>query len=312
MNENLISVIIPVFNGEKYLLDTLKSIVNQTYKDIEIVIIDDGSTDNSKNIIELIKSDKIKYNFQQNQGVSAARNRGIKIAKGKYVAFLDSDDMWRSNKLEWEMNKIKSTNSDACYCGLMYFDDFSNIYLNAKTKFYSGSILVPILKDKIFAHTSTWLIKKNILLKNNITFTEKCSWAEDLEFFIKVATFAKACYVEDHLSIYRRGGSESLSSINLKQFEEIEMLYRLEDWFMDKERKIEHVDYIIKIIKDFRIPYTIARILHFESINSNLNKYEICSKYVKEIEILKKHRFIYGDIYHKIKYSIFKREFLKF
>ena len=103
MNQSeLVSIIVPIYNSEKYLNDCLKSIQKQTYHNIEILLIDDGSQDNSLVICEEVGvlDDRIKIYHQENQGVSAARNRGIELAKGKYILFIDSDDMIIDNMVE--------------------------------------------------------------------------------------------------------------------------------------------------------------------------------------------------------------------
>lgn len=103
MNESLVSIITPVYNAEKFLSDTIKSIKNQTYENWELLLVDDCSEDNSANIIkEFQKYDyRIKYiKLEKNSGASVTRNTGIKHAKGRFIAFVDSDDIWKSNKLE--------------------------------------------------------------------------------------------------------------------------------------------------------------------------------------------------------------------
>lgn len=96
-----ISIIIPTHNRKKLLEKTLQSVLNQTYKADEIIIIDDGSTDGTQESLKIyLENDTLKYIFQENQGVSSARNHGIKIAQNKWICFLDSDDIWDINKLE--------------------------------------------------------------------------------------------------------------------------------------------------------------------------------------------------------------------
>ncbi len=104
-NKNSISVIIPVYNCEKYLEQALCSIQNQTIQPDEIIVIDDGSTDRSAHIVKRFNG--IKYTYQNNHGVSVARNRGIRLAKGQILAFLDADDLWPENKLETQMQYFK-------------------------------------------------------------------------------------------------------------------------------------------------------------------------------------------------------------
>ena len=113
-----ISVIIPTFNYGKYIERAIDSILTQTYQDFEIIVVDDGSTDNTKEIIRSKKSDKIRYFYQENKGAPAARNKGIVESKGKYIAFLDADDEWLPTKLEKQVDKFqKSSNKVALIYG---------------------------------------------------------------------------------------------------------------------------------------------------------------------------------------------------
>ena len=95
---SIVSVIIPVYQGDRFLADAIESVLNQTYTNYEIIVVDDGSTDNSLEVLDPY-FDKIRYVFQENQGVAAARNRGIQIARGELIAFLDQDDFWLPDKL---------------------------------------------------------------------------------------------------------------------------------------------------------------------------------------------------------------------
>ncbi len=106
-----VSVIIPTYNREQYLSDAVKSVLNQTYQDFELIIIDDGSTDKTRRLIENFKNNKIKYYYQNNKGVSSSRNVGIKISRGTFICFLDSDDYWLPKKLERQI-KFNKTNHD--------------------------------------------------------------------------------------------------------------------------------------------------------------------------------------------------------
>lgn len=112
----LVSIIMPVYNKENYLEKSILSVLNQTYKNIELVIINDGSTDKSEEIIlKMMYDNRIKYYKQSNNGVSIARNNGIKVALGEFVSFLDADDYYDETFIEKMLNKIKDKN--VCYCG---------------------------------------------------------------------------------------------------------------------------------------------------------------------------------------------------
>ena len=109
MNSVLISVIIPVYNGEKYVKDAIESIFNQSYKSIEIIVIDDGSIDNTASIVS--RFPEVIYFFQENQGVASARNKGLSLAKGEYIAFLDADDTYLIDKLKIHIDNSFENNN---------------------------------------------------------------------------------------------------------------------------------------------------------------------------------------------------------
>jgi len=104
----LISVIIPVYNCEKYLAEAITSVLSQTYQNTEVLIVDDGSTDNSQNVGKrFARQGQVKYLYQANQGIGAARNRALSVAKGEFFALLDADDVWLEDKLTWQMKEFE-------------------------------------------------------------------------------------------------------------------------------------------------------------------------------------------------------------
>lgn len=108
-----VSIIIPTYNSAKYIHDAIESVLNQTYQDFEIIVMDDGSIDNTKKVLRsYIESKKIRYFYQKNKGPSAARNKGIREAKGEYIAFLGADDIWHKKKLEKSINFMNIYNFD--------------------------------------------------------------------------------------------------------------------------------------------------------------------------------------------------------
>ena len=129
MSDKLISIIVPIYNKEKYISKCLDSILQQDYYNFEIIIIDDGSTDNSSHIVKdyCSKNKNIKYYFQTNQGVSAARNKGLDLVSGEYIIFIDADD-YISKKFISNFVLKKSINDDIVIAGLSkYF--YNNIFL---------------------------------------------------------------------------------------------------------------------------------------------------------------------------------------
>lgn len=198
-----VSVIIPVYNAEKYIKRTIDSVLNQTYNDFEIIVIDDGSTDNSKKILDEYK-DKVRYFYQNNSGVSSARNNAIKLSSGKYIALLDQDDLWYPQKLEIQINYLKEHPDTALlYSDCNYIDENDNINfrLFEKNKSYQGNVFKELIIDN-FIPIPTVLIKKEVLEKVGL-FLENYTFAEEHELYIRIAKDHKIGYIDEPLAGYR-------------------------------------------------------------------------------------------------------------
>ena len=197
--KELISIIIPVYNSEKYIKRCLDSIVTQSYKNIEIIVIDDGSTDDSKNICENYSKidSRIKVINKKNEGVSSARNDGIKNANGEYLMFVDADDWLEKDAIMILYSALNEFNVDIVrgnfYCNndkgnfrIEKFNKYKNIKVKGNDKLLKVEIINDLLLGKIKAYVWLLLIKKNILLKNKILFNTKISFMEDLIFYISL------------------------------------------------------------------------------------------------------------------------------
>lgn len=167
IDEPLISIVMPLYNSERYIESTLKSVLDQTYKNFELIIIDDGSIDLGPNIIKKYsKCDKrIKYyRNKKNMGVSFSRNRGIELSSGEWIAFIDSDDKWKSNKLEVQIKYASSNKSEFIFTGSAFVDE--------NDKLYPGIYSVPMkvnyksLLKSNYISCSSVLIKKKYLKVN--------------------------------------------------------------------------------------------------------------------------------------------------
>ena len=192
-----VSLIIPVYNVENYIEKCLDSVINQTLKDMEIIIVNDGSKDSSKQKVEkyLKKYPTIKYLEKENGGLSDARNYGLPYATGEYVAFLDSDDYVEKTMYEEMYNLGKKENADMVECDFVWEypnkkrEDIGDIYNTKKEMIEKG-------------HVVAWnkLIKREILEKTNIKFPVGLRY-EDMEFFYKLVpyinkvSFVKKCMV---------------------------------------------------------------------------------------------------------------------
>ena len=205
-----ISVIIPIFNAEKYISDCLESIINQTLKDIEIILINDGSNDKTEQIIkEFAKKDKrIIILKQKNKGAGAARNKGIQISKGEYISFIDSDDMFHYKTLEISYENLIKFNSDIVLFYGKKFKHKKDIIINEKIESFK---IKNFTMKKWCCVTWNRVWRASIIKNNNITFGIIKS-GEDNIFNAKIFPFLNNITILDVKLVYHRLHKGSLSS----------------------------------------------------------------------------------------------------
>ncbi len=208
----IISVIIPVYNVEKYLSRCLRSVLNQTLLNIEIICVNDGSTDGSLNILQKYAQmdRRIIVLDQENQGQGVARNNAMKIAKGEYIAFVDSDDWLDSNMLEILYGTAKSNDANVVQCSYRTHSPTSGVYVIDRMKdcFPNEDIsnkFVRIPKSEMFqASWAPWyrIYKTEFLKENNIEFSA-LKYGEDVPFSLAVKLLSPIFYVDKPLCNYR-------------------------------------------------------------------------------------------------------------
>ena len=210
-----ISTIVPVYNAGKYLNKCIDSIINQTigFDNIELILVDDGSIDNSKEIIEnyLEKYKNIKYVYQENSGQAAARNNGLKIAKGDYVSFVDSDDWVDITMYEKLFNH--SNNMDIVSCDYSFVKD--NVYEYVSFRFVDDEQCNFIIVN---TGPCNMIIKRKLLNKINFTFPEGIIY-EDLASIPLLGIYTnKIKYIEESLYFYNiHGNSTMKNNVNNKK-----------------------------------------------------------------------------------------------
>ena len=201
MNEVLVSVVIPVYNSEQYITECIDSALTQTYQNIEIIIVDDGSTDNTVNIISEYNNELIKLFHQKNAGSGAARNHGIEQASGTWIAFLDADDIWLPDKLQKQLEHCSDldwSHTDLYLHGDVYPRHTKTTELTPK---HSGFILKNLLVENSIG-TSSVIIKKEILQKLG-AFNTDLRALQDWDLWLRVAAENQICYVDEPLVYYR-------------------------------------------------------------------------------------------------------------
>lgn len=199
----LVSVIIPVYNC-KYIGETLNSVRSQTYTNIEITVIDDGSTDNTPDIISSFKD--VKVVRTENKGVASARNEGLKECRGEFIAFIDADDIWSPDKTSRQVKL------------LMENTEYDLIYGRFCNFFQKDSKLPPMIEKGRFLDSDIGslislgtLIVRNDVIRKIGFFDEKLRTGEDLDWFIKMKESGSRVYFDDHEVMQRRLHSSNLS-----------------------------------------------------------------------------------------------------
>jgi glycosyltransferase involved in cell wall biosynthesis len=209
----LVSVIIPSYNSAKYVVDAVDSALEQVYRPIEVIVVNDGSTDDTDRILEpYVKTNQIRYFYQPNGGLASARNAGLKMAEGKYVALLDSDDLFLPKKIERQIEHLEDhPECGVCYCDLWHFFDGKpeeNLKLNYE--YYSGPDVFKNLLHKNFINPLSVVMRRSILEEAGY-FNEKFRRSEDWEYWIRLAyRGVRFCFLPEILARYRMR-KESLS-----------------------------------------------------------------------------------------------------
>ncbi len=213
-----VSVIIPLYNADKYLEDCILSVLSQTYKNIEIVIVDDGSTDSSLEVANRYKSDSVKVVSQVNKGAAAARNTGLQIATGEYIQFLDADDMLDKQKIKYQIDVLQKLNYPSnivVSCGWKHLKDaIYDVNDNQKKVWHTYQKPTEILKDFVTIQCcfppSVYLTSKKLIYEVGL-WNEKLSKNDDGEFFARVLEKAENLIFCPNAHSYYRSTPNSLS-----------------------------------------------------------------------------------------------------
>lgn len=301
--DNLVSVIVPVYNVEMYLEECIKSIINQTYKDIEIILINDGSSDDSYKICEkYAKKDKrIILISGDNNGVSQARNKGIDISKGKFISFVDSDDYIEPNMIESLVKNIEEHECDIAICGYkMIFNDGSsklsdneqNIYI----QFTSEEVLKIIFKtNQINGFLWNKMFKREVI--GNIRLDKNLDICEDLYFVSQLLKQKLSIYYSSNfLYNYRNVNNSATMSI---------------EKIFTKSGELKYDLVYKQIIQEFKENNELVRLIKLRSIKTLMEAYYLTLKKgyknrevdKRTLSIIKKNKKMYLNSNIKIKFK---------
>jgi teichuronic acid biosynthesis glycosyltransferase TuaG len=223
MNEDLVSIVVPIYNAEKFLDDTIKSVLSQSYTNWELLLINDCSTDQSENIAKKYLSKKIKlYVMDKNSGAALTRNKGIDLAKGRYLCFIDADDLWDSKKIEKQVYFMKKNKCSFSFTGYEFADKDGNP--NGKKVFVPRTInYKQALKNTTISTITVmfdlFFMKKKLIEMPNVNSEDTATWWKILK------TGIVAHGLNEVLSYYRISG-KTLSSNKIVAIKRVWFLYR--------------------------------------------------------------------------------------
>lgn len=304
-----LSVIVPVYNTCKYLKKCLDSIINQTYKDIEIIIVNDGSKDNSEDIIKEYLNkykDKIVYIKQKNNGQGSARNNGLKHAKGEYIGFVDSDDFIEKDMYEKMIKIAEKNNSDIVICAINDYYEKNNLscstYLSLKQNVEVKEAImnsIPSVVNKIY--------KRELIVNNKIFFNEKI-WYEDFPYSIQLVMESKIInYINEPLYNYYHRVKSTMHNENISKNLDVLSAFELLLDYAHKnklyEKYYKEINYLL--LKEVYIA-AINRIIRTNNKRKDKKKnINIIKKYCKKHEIKNEYFKLLPKSY-KISYYLIK------
>ncbi len=242
-----VSVIITTYNRADLLPRAINSVLNQTYKDFELIIVDDGSTDNTKEIVEDFqqKDSRIVYVYQENQGWPSALNKGLSVVRGEFIAFLDSDDEWLPLKLEEQINifnKSNSTNLGMVGCDILIIKENTNFKKEFKFSALKENLIENVLKGRLPTTLSALLIRREIF--NKIGLIDKnLRRMADQDLWIRILQYYNVDFVPSILlKYYIHGGNISISQFPYENqvSENLYLIKKHENFFKKYPQSYSH------------------------------------------------------------------------
>ena len=228
----MVTIVIPNYNYAQYLGDAIESVLNQSYRNFQLIVVDNSSTDNSASVAEKY-GDLLTFVRKDHGGVSSARNLGLSMAKGNYICFLDSDDAWLPTKLEKQINLAVNTGAGIVYSGILETDSSLRVIRQINPQ-YRGDCAPFFSKYPtraiVLLGCSNALIKREVIA--DIEFKEYLHTSADWDFFRRICNGVKVEYVQESQVLYRRHNqSMSISDSDAKFYDDNELAIR--DFIMD-------------------------------------------------------------------------------
>lgn len=258
----LVSVVIPTYNSAHYIQEAIDSVLRQTYLPVEIIVVDDGSTDDAREVLkDFIESKKISYILKKNGGPASARNLGIQHSNGEFVAFLDADDIWESDKLEKQMKFFVDSAVGLVYSDMVFFGaKTKNTTHSESTKgFFRGSVARQLIINN-FIPTSSVVVRRSIFDSTGYFNEQKDLIAiEDYDMWLRIAPFYIMEYVPESLVHYRLHDAQISSTRYLSVVRNLILLH---------VRLLFKKGYRKYVIVSFKKILYLTRVLMFRNISS--------------------------------------------
>lgn len=336
--EEKVSIIIPVYNAEKFLEKCLDSIINQTYRNIEIVCINDDSTDNSEKILKQyqLKDNRVIFKTIENGGLTRARNTGIKEATGEFFMFVDSDDYIESNMVEKMLNTINKEKADVVRCTnflekqdgeILKIEDFSIRNKLLTKQEINEEIISKIIDGELLAYVCVLMIRKETLFKTNL-FNEKLKFLEDKAFFIDLILVTDKIYFLDiplyHYMINEKsltkskklvtqnmynlieGWKYTRSSLEKSRFASSNILTKLNTRYLIGITGFLYETYKYNKVEFKKAYYDLINNENFKSIITDFNIQQFGIHIKISINLIIKHHYILLRIFYFIRKSLTK------
>ena len=312
------SIIVPIYNIEKYIEKCIKSVLIQNYRNFELILVNDGSTDNSQNICEEYSKidDRIIVINKKNGGLPAARNTGIEIVSGDYICHLDGDDFWKEGYLEYLNNKLSGKKIDVLFgCGR--YDFFGNnnynkeyYYKITRKLFNKNELIKYIMSIDHEIPASAWsnVYNTSFVKNKELFFTEGLTWSEDTDNYFNVLLNCQTYdFMDEIYYVYRKDNAFAMTKkYSYKNiFSNIFVLRKWYEIYNDSDLNDE-----IKRISNVRFANTYIYISLFVVNTNSMDKEKLCEDIIRDFEIMKNCRGIkYRTIYYLYKICGLKTSF---
>jgi len=305
----LVSVIVPVYNGEKHIAATLNSIIDQDYENLEIIVVNDVSSDSSAEIVKkILNKSSRSFSFierSENGGQCASRNTGLKVANGDYVIFFDHDDLAEQNFVSSLCREAEDKNADLVFCGIKHFieseNKFENEPVTLKEKLINSEDYLIAWAKREMHFWSVWnfIFRKSFIEKFNLHYNEQCRLGEDTEFVLKsLAAAGRVSFVNEMLYIYVH--HDDRTSVKYKDNREI-----FESLLLSRYRSIRPV---IRRMKNNKTVINYA--LSFYMADSYVDQLTKCARHddFTKMKRILAHKKIREILFSSIKFLFLKPE----